>query len=291
PPPERPVSILLTEGSGVTTRILDPEGNPLPGIETSVWLTPRDLGGFAGPRSDQDGNLVIAPLPAGVALRIRAPSEISHLALEEVWRQEVKLTPGIMHELPPMVFDMDGRSVSGIVQDEAGEPVAGAKVAAFRPQLPINSVLTDEDGRFTLSRLAVRGDVWILASHPTQPLYAAAKIPPQQEKALSVALRGLTRVSGQLCDRQGRPVKDADVWVLQFAQERPPLRPWSFRYLPHPARAKTDAEGLWSVEGLVSGAPYAVAPQVPGLRYDMLKLMFRASADVPVDLGKMLPLP
>ncbi|MGD8240784.1 MAG: sigma-70 family RNA polymerase sigma factor, partial [Armatimonadota bacterium] len=57
PPPERPVSILLTEGSGVTTRILDPEGNPLPGIETSVWLTPRGLGGFAGPRSDQDGNL------------------------------------------------------------------------------------------------------------------------------------------------------------------------------------------------------------------------------------------
>lgn len=293
----QPIEIPLAEGGYVKIRTLDPEGQPLASIETWIALTDGPAALIGGPKSDEHGDVIIGPLPAYVGLRIQPPHDAVHLALNDAWWSgeagEITLAPGEVYELEPLRLNLEGRTVTGSVHDENGEPVAGAKVATFRPIGSTNEVLTDEQGRFTLTRLAVHGDVWLLASHPTESLYAARKVDPDAGEEVTLTLRPPTSVSGHVVDAEGRAVGNAEVqeWRMVRLQEviGKVHTLWRAPWIPQSDPTTTDADGFFRIEGLVSGAPYSVSIKAPGLRFDGTQTEFIADADNPVDLGIIRP--
>ncbi|MGC9317102.1 MAG: carboxypeptidase-like regulatory domain-containing protein, partial [Armatimonadota bacterium] len=274
------------------------EGQPLADIGTAAFLVNPAAGFVGGYESDENGDVLIGPLPAYVELRIQLHPDLTHLALDDAWwsgeGRASSLKPGEVYELEPVRLDIEGRSVTGWVLDRDGEPVAGATVAAFRPQYPTNEVLTDEQGRFALTRLAIHGDTWLIASHPTDSLYAAVAVDPDAGGEAALTLRPPTSVSGRVLDGQGEAVPDAEVRAGRSVGLQDVTGEvhtfWHAPWIPRADAATTDAEGFFRIDGLVSGAPCSVGVQAPGLRYDSMQTRFVADADDPVDLGPIQPL-
>ncbi|XXF80821.1 carboxypeptidase regulatory-like domain-containing protein [Myxococcaceae bacterium GXIMD 01537] len=202
------------EGLTLTGRVLDPRGQPLPDAEvflaasaqktlTSLrcdscekallacpanetaahvlaffeehqgFLTPR-----ATTRTDAQGKFRFERL-AGVAFSVWAKAPGHGVALRE------RAAPGEAVELflPPL------RSIAGQVRDDAGKPVAGARVRAVsrRTALP-HEVTADGQGRFDLAGLG-EGPFYVLAS--AQGLLPAVE--PQVEPGPQLVRLKLTR--------------------------------------------------------------------------------------------------
>lgn len=289
-----PAEIRLAEGAYVHSSIVDQEGHPLPGLETEIAVHPGLAGLIRGPKTDENGEVAIGPLPTGVELVIEPPGDVYHLSLNSTWwrgrKAEITLKPGEVYELPTLVVDPEGRSAEGIVMDEQGRPVAGARVVPFRPTVPRNEVFTDEQGRFTLTRLAIRGEVWIVASHATEPHHAAVQIDPDEGEPLEIVLKPAATVRGQVVDGEGRAIQGARVRAIRMLRIGDTTSIWNAAWIPEPEPVATDADGFWSIDGLVSGAPYALSVQAEGLRYDPFQAKFVADADEPLGLGMVSPM-
>jgi len=292
--PEQPLEIRLAPASYVHTSVLDAEGKPMPGIGASVCLSKVGMN-VLGPSTDEQGSVRIGPLPASLPLRIYPSANIWYLALTDDWWDEAKpemtLTPGETRELPPLRVGVRIRAIKGTVQGEDGHPVVGASVRTFIPCAFPVSATTDADGAFALTGLLpTSADLWIMASHPTQRLHVARKIGPMTPDCRLV-LRRLTSVTGQLADAQGRPVEGGQVRAVPHMRlgDRRAEEWWDVDGLPEPEVAKTDTDGLWTIEGLVSGAPYVALVNAPGISLDMWRMAFVANADDPVDLGLVMP--
>lgn len=292
--PEQPLAIRLAPACHVHTAALDAEGKPVPGLEMSVSLTEV---GFTsrGPSTDERGDVRIGPLPADFPLRVHFSANLGYLALNDDWPDEpgpeITLTAGETRELPTLRLAVAQRTLRGAVFGEDGQPVASAKVRAIIPSAFPLETLADADGAFALTGLLpTRDDLWVLASHPVEPLHAAQRTGPTTGEC-ELALRPLTSVRGQLADAQGKPAAGVHVRVLT----RAPVGAgdtedyWLRDGLPALELRNSDAEGFWEVKGLVSGAPYRVALSATTIRFDKGHRAFVADADDPVDLGLIMP--
>jgi hypothetical protein len=296
-PPEEPLEIRLAPACTIHTTALDAEGKPIPDLGTSVSLVEA---GYTspGPASDGRGEVRIGPLPAGLGLRVAFSANVGYLALTDEWRDEdrpaITLSPGETRELPALRLAVAQRTLRGTVFGDDGQTVAGAKVRAIIPSAFPTETLTDADGAFALTGLLpTRDDLWVLASHPAEPLYVGQRIAPTTGEC-RLALRPLTSVRGQLANAQGQPATDLHVRVVSF------LRVgagdfedyWLFGGVPRPTPdlRHTDTEGFWEVGDLVSGAPYMVLISNTVLSFDKEHLALVADADNPVDLGLVMSL-
>lgn len=140
------------------------------------------------------------------------------LAAAELWRRAGALVPVVMHEVAATEPGerLDGAEwTSGVVVDEPGEVVAGARVAAAG-QL----VRTDANGRFWLHRVPASSS--LLAAHPMHGS-GEATLPCERAATLRVVLRANTaRLRGRVRDRSGRAVAGALVQVLDPTWLRSP---------------------------------------------------------------------
>ncbi len=293
-PPEQPPEIRLAPASYVRTRALDAEGKPIPGLGVSISLTEV---GFTcpGPSTDEEGEVRIGPLPADLPLRVYFSAVLDYLALNDDWRDEARpeitLTAGETRELPALRVGVAQRTLRGTVFGEDGQPVAGAKVRTIIPSAFPIQTLTDAEGAFALSGpLPTRDDLWVLASHPDEPLHVAQRTDATTREC-QLALRPLTSVRGQLVDAQGQPAPGVHVRVFTRARvgAEDAEDYWLRDGLPALELCRSNAEGFWEVEGLVSGAPYRAVLSATAIRFDKRPLAFVADADDPVDLGLIMP--
>lgn len=293
-PPEQPLEIRLAPASYVHTRALDAQGKPILSLGMSVSLTEV---GFTspGPSTDEQGEVRIGPLPADFPLRVYFSANLGCLALTDDWsdeaRPEITLTSGETRELPALRVSVAQRTLRGTVFGEDGQPVAGAKVRTIVPSAFPIEALTDAEGAFALTGLLpTSDDLWVLASHPDEPLHVAQRTGPTTREC-ELVLRPLTSVRGQLADAQGQPA--AGVHVRVFTRARVGAEDaedyWLRDGLPALELSHSDTEGFWEIEGLVSGAPYRVALSATVIRFDKGHRAFVADADDPVDLGLIMP--
>ncbi len=282
-PPDDPVQVRLAPAAYVRTRVADLEDRPVAGFQTNL-VTPMWVL-VNGPQTGTDGTLVVGPLPPAIRLRLQPEDDVAHLVLDMPWRDDgagyITLDPGETRELPALVADPDGLSVEGIVEDTQGRPVAGAKVAAHLPVTPVNAAMTDGSGIFELDRLAVRHDVWLIASHPTEPLYAMQKVDPEGPGPVRIVLRPPVPAGGFLATADGRPLGQVKVRPERKVMRRGggAAMVWNAAWIPHPEPVTSDEDGVWAIDGLVAGAPYLVFPQVVDMGVFQPEAAFIANAD------------
>jgi hypothetical protein len=287
---EQLIEVHLAPAAYIHTGAFDANGQPLRNMMAQLFLTEGGLGGLmnAG-QIDPTGNILVGPLPAGIGLRLQSPPELWPLALNDAWttglKGDIRLSPGQTYELPALRVDMDGRKASGLVQDEQGLPVAGAQVTCNVPTLCANAV-TDGKGRFTITRLPIKGDIWLIASHPSELLHVMQKVDPNAGDAMLV-VHPLTSAKGQFVDDKGRPVKRANV------QAAPCIRSangWMIWQAPsvRMVGVLTDDDGFFEVKNIVVGAPYMLVLQIPGVAaIGPGGTDFTAKPGKPIDFGAL----
>jgi hypothetical protein len=155
---------------------------------------------------------------------------------------------------PLVVVLHRGASVSGIVSDAAGEPVAGAEVHGgflepgfFEGFEKERTTESDDQGRFLLTPLAP-GSVTILAQAEgwaaSEPLTADLETGGQADNVQIVLLRGGT-LTGEVHE-DGEPGKDRGVQL--FSSELGPLQ-----------RTKTAEDGTFTIEHISPGSYNVIA--------------------------------
>jgi RNA polymerase sigma factor (sigma-70 family) len=158
----------------------------------------------------------------------------------------------------PPSFDGDGRWIKGIVVDESGKPVAGARVAPlwFRPQ----SVISGADGTFVVAhedpRRSNQAVIATADGGARQGIFryfgpAGVKGPRTLAR---VVLRPAQVVTVTVVDKGGAPVQDAAVFVLDVV-------------LPV-AEARTDARGIARLRVSTDAWIQWIVGAKPGVGFD-----------------------
>jgi hypothetical protein len=288
------VEVRLQPAGHIHACVLDPTGRPLAGVGTRV--KPQNVPGWLeGPRTGDLGKARIGPLPAGLGLRVALPQELHHLVLRDTWSSRgITLQPGETFELPPLTLDPAGRSIDGTLEDAEGRPLPGAQVACHIPVWPVNAAIADEQGRFRLTQLPVRGsDVWLIAADTAKQLYAMSRVDPDSGDGVCLVLRPLTSASGLLGRPSGQVLPAIKVAISPMLRTQyaglTVYMGWDTPWAPLPEAVETAADGSWRVTGLIAGGMYALQPEVPEARLDLEERIFTVDPDgKPTDFGLMV---
>lgn len=208
--------------------VLGAAGTPLPEatIQVAGEGAPRRLA------AQPDGALLLQGLrPGAVRLAVRAEGHAPATAGPFVLRAQEE-TEGAAW-LRRLV------EVAGRVLDEAGDPVAGARVRIARPGASSDPAPTAADGRFGPLAAGAAGErVQLSVEHAE---YAPALVPQEVPDLagvheVEVVLRRAPRVAGRVRDAAGGPVAGARVaWTFDGVAGR------------EPATSVSDAEGRFEV--------------------------------------------
>jgi RNA polymerase sigma factor (sigma-70 family) len=248
PPTAPPAAAPAPNRRTVTITILDNKTKgPLPNatVETAAGNAFAPAG-----TSDAQGHVDVT-LPQNfdnLRVRIRAAGRVG---VETTWSNQV-----FRGQLPPeLTFSLEeGTPVSGVVVDEAGNPLANANVRFYVvldgnyeysiPEIAPRNLTTDEQGRFTLPNApADLKDVRVEFKHPTAGDNDGMSMPLARGPdggVMRYTLKKLTgeAVEGVVLDPNGKPLADAKVVVAED------------RYESNKPTANTDAEGHFKISGL-----------------------------------------
>lgn len=229
-----PVPPIPTGAIGTTL----PAEDPFPALASAEpWVTAFD------------GTFRATPVPPG---RVRAL--VRHPAYVEATSDMVTLAPGATASV--RVTLRGGGSIEGTVVDEAGLPVAGARVEVSAMQGTLSrAATTADDGSFAFATLPA--EVLLSLSRPEEPFRAVVQrrldVPDGQRVEVEVVLPGLREpmeISAE--DDSRRPVKMAQVTALSLDPEKP-LRVTAF----------TDEAGRAIIKDVV-GLAVRVVVEMPG---------------------------
>lgn len=295
--PELWVQIRLVEGAYVVAQASDTEDQPVPGAEVRVLVSyAHSVGQWTpGACSDDQGRLRVGPLLPGVSLWLLPMPETDLLVVDQTWYElgTIILAPGEEREFPPLRLNPLGRMVRGWVGDEQQQPVEGAIVYVFVVSgLPSfeQTVHTNEEGRFEATGLPARGKVWIVAAHPTDPLFEARELDPDWGFQPGLLLEPVGSTTGHVVDGQGLPIGGAVVGLRSDLEFSPCARELLRRLYGEGFRheVETDVEGKWTLTGLVPGASYGVSVSAPGSTSGRGYGIFTPKSGQTVDLGEMV---
>ncbi|MBM3475351.1 MAG: sigma-70 family RNA polymerase sigma factor [Armatimonadetes bacterium] len=291
----KPIDVRLQPVGFIHSSVVTPAGTPLPGIATYIRAGRQWPLLLQGPGTDEKGELLAGPLPAGLELGLQVVSEVHHLVPQDVWRDhEITLQPGQTYELPPLTLDPQGRSIEGVLVDGDGKPLPGARVACYLPSWPVNSATADEQGRFELTKLPVAGyDVWLIAADTAKGLYVMAPVDPDAGEKARLVLRPLTSASGFLSGPDGQVLGNVRVQLFSMVrglqQGITTYMMLNSEWVSRPEPANTTADGEWEIGGLVPGGTYALQPEIPGAYLDFEGGLFEVDREgKPTDLGLMM---
>ncbi|MDQ5858899.1 MAG: carboxypeptidase regulatory-like domain-containing protein [Acidobacteriota bacterium] len=264
--------------AAVTGRVLDSAGSPVAGARV-VWeayrsdeetLVDATLGTEPAPigetATDAEGRFRVTIDKPGVEVAIRVlPGALPGALLGGPYDAAEDVALGD-------VLLAAAEKVSGRVTDEAGKPVAGAKVRAYGG-LPFEEedvtlyadATTGADGSFTIANAPGRGRVTARAKG-----YSPATQTSFQERvtAAKLTLRSGATVQGTVLDPGGKPVEGAIVVSGTLA-------------------AKTDASGAYRISGVPTGSQAVEASWKDfAARKDSLRVKKGETAEVPLRLGR-----
>ena len=265
--PGETITVQLEPAAYATAKVVDLEGNPVPGVQALAQLAQDPKMGFDLPvtaTSDEDGLLCIGPLPTDLELLVKPSFRTFDIAAEPPWDDlwgflVQPLEPGETRELPTLVVNPKGRSLHGKVLDEERQPVPGARVICVDA---VGSgmivVFADAEGRFELTGLEASGEVGVVAVAPGAMsacgMVHDPDLPFEPEFTLHLQPRGLA--AGVVYGTDGKPLPG--VWMHLSAHKF-----FQTEALPRnlSARALTlsGADGGWRFEGLIPGLEYRVS--------------------------------
>ena len=175
-------------------------------------------------QTDMDGTLEVPatdPRLRSLILWISAPG---HVPVSTTWKHHEFVAPVLTHQtrLEP------GEMLTGVVQDESGQPVAQAQVQFTEPGMNLSEreniayhrrlslVTTDAQGRFHSDQLPVlRGNQSWMSYTVLHPDFVRARITLSGPKSLTtnhvVVLERGSRVTGRVVGPDDAPVPDAKV--------------------------------------------------------------------------------
>ncbi|MCP3166149.1 carboxypeptidase regulatory-like domain-containing protein [Myxococcus qinghaiensis] len=159
--PDTKVRWVLKKGTSIAGTVWDELGTPLPEVSVSLWSKESDAFPVSGTTTDPQGHYTLGGLKSGqYVLEAIHASE----AVERSASQSMELRD--QEEAQADLRLAAGWTLSGIVEDTAGEPIAGAAVSILetseqtpewrRRQTSCEgppSASTQTDGRFTLRNL------------------------------------------------------------------------------------------------------------------------------------------
>ena len=272
----------------ITVRTVDAAGNPLAGVQihASVW-TNEPFKANRDYTSDAAG-LTVVQLPKTLDILRLFTSKDDRVPTFTHWEKEW-FTAG--HQLPPDVTITlkNGTTIGGIIQNEEGHPIAGAKiaVAAFglvseerkltSPDLWLatggDDPVTDANGHWTLNDVPEDPNLQLTISvtHPDyisdvkwgglQEEQHVTTASLRSQKAATVMHRGIS-LTGHVIDPQGHPVAGAIViWgndpYSEFGSQQ-----------EHRQEFRTDANGAYRFQPLPA-TPLTVTVVAPGWAPDL----------------------
>lgn len=211
-PPEK--TLRFEPGTTIGGVIRDESGAPIAGAEVTVYSPPTESDqanyvfqlGF--PKTDKDGRWHLDEAPENLA-------EIWARAEHPDFRQaEVKAT----RNLDGVTVMTRGLSVSGVVVDAGGRPVAGAKAIVGHdiwgsPEKP--NARTDAQGKFTIRNCEAGPTLVTVQAEGFAPQFLDATIGARTEP-LAFRLEGGATLRARVVDVKGNPVAGAffapDTW-------------------------------------------------------------------------------
>ncbi len=269
---------VAARAAAVTGRVLDSAGSPVAGAKV-VWeayrsdeetLVDETLGTTSAPIgetvTDAEGRFKVALEKPGVEVALRVlPGALPGVLLGGPYDSTEDAALGD-------VLLAAAEKVSGRVTDEAGKPVAGAKVRAYGG-MPFEEedvalyadATTGADGSFTIANAPGRGRVTARAKG-----YSPATQTSFQERVTraTLTLRSGGTVQGAVLDPGGKPVEGAIVVSGALA-------------------AETDASGQYRIAGLPAGSQAVEAFWKDfAARKDSLRVKKGETAEVPLRLAR-----
>jgi len=191
-PQDRRPTVTVHAGRNLAGRVVDPEGNPVPGVDvmatavvSQYWHAPWWRGAAT---TDPDGRYVLKTFPPEPKCKVSLSlSKKGYGPRGSMLGNEVKvaLEDGkALTEAPDIVLEPADQTISGIVVDAEGKPVAGAQVYAYSDPVSMGSTISTcvvascfsgADGKFTLKGL-VRKSYTVGATFPDGKGWAQAKV-------------------------------------------------------------------------------------------------------------------
>jgi PKD repeat protein/protocatechuate 3,4-dioxygenase beta subunit len=251
------VDAALSVGGSLSGRVTDAVGTPLSG----VWVSAESLSG--GPSGSAttgaDGRYVVQGLRPG-AHRVRFDDSlgghISEYWNDQVLAQNATPVPVTLGEDTPGVDAAlsSGGTISGIVTDEDGTPIAGVWVSAQPVNGSSAGSSTDADGRYAIRGLVAGsyrvqftdhihgyvGEYW-----NDQATYSAATLvhvsTTEETSDIDAQLAAGASLTGAVTDDAGAPLAGITVWA----------RTTEGNYFD--GATTTDASGSYSIRGLRAG--------------------------------------
>ena len=169
--------ITLLPGRTIVGRVVDADGEPIPGAQVEVmWHMRSGYAAWGEPlTTSPEGQYRLSQLPLlpqGQSFCLWATADGYGRDEKEVFLEEAQ---GEHVEAEALVLQRANLSVSGMVVDEAGRPIAGATVGASGNGQPHRTARTDAAGRFRIDNLCT-GRVRIRVAEPDSPLPQEAEV-------------------------------------------------------------------------------------------------------------------
>jgi protocatechuate 3,4-dioxygenase beta subunit len=217
-PSPTPVEIVLRPPSGVSGRVVDPEGRGVP--QAQLVLVPEGRagsGGFGGPphyaESRDDGSFEIRRVPAGPITLVSTAGGLQDLRTSGLEVPQGRELSGI--ELVMRA----GATIEGVVLDPDGDPVVNALVFLLNSRWGRKGDLTDGDGRYRIDGL-VSASISLAADHRDFPRVARDLEIDLGTNVVDLVFGGGAAVSGQVRDEFGQPVSGAWVRLVRAIRTR-----------------------------------------------------------------------
>ncbi|WP_163995680.1 carboxypeptidase-like regulatory domain-containing protein [Pyxidicoccus caerfyrddinensis] len=221
--PSREVQVVLHRGTSVSGTVVDARGSPVSGTWVTLWKAGASGESPRGQGVDEQGRFALRGVPPG---RYVVEAVLRAEGLERTASHTLEPRDGEQAEVT-LRFE-DGRTLSGLVVDGAGQPVADAIVHTRLPSEPPwrsdvvtcgvggpEGVHTDAEGRFTLRHL-VAAEYGLSArkeGYTFHPRRSQGGRPDGYDvrvgtDAADVRLRleRQGRISGRLVDPDGAPI-------------------------------------------------------------------------------------
>lgn len=231
-----PIEIVLRAGTAITGRAVDPDGEPLEGVEVSVFETlknpslrvkrkDRELAGRSA--TGPEGTFLADHLAAETFdVELKGPGHAPRL-LHAVDPSRESPGPGEPLDLGDVVLS-PGVALEGRVVGPEGEPVREGEVLvgehvpgiggsdAPPPGLDQRETGTDDQGRFVVEDLPPGQRVTVWARGSGYLPSTVRGVEPPTEAPLEIRLQRGVRLFGRVVDPEGSPVLRA--WVRASAR-------------------------------------------------------------------------